>query len=215
MKKRRLLITDLKDKIIAKFLFNTLNRGEFMNRIDIKLFENSKNLLLWFITMNFPEGYDAEQDISLVEFMEENYEFDDDEINTVTQYYDAVFDENDGYVDEPNVIAINLSNGKELNVAFHPGDIEYYIDDEMIGCTGPHYIIRKIPYEEYKRMVSELSSLEKLFVLPMVCVTDEHVDMNPLFLLFSILIIALILSDVQIEDIENTICSFILANSIE
>lgn len=126
------MITDLKDKIIAKFLFNTLNRGEFMNRIDIKLFENSKNLLLWFITMNFPEGYDAEQDISLVEFMEENYEFDDDEINTVTQYYDAVFDENDGYVDEPNVIAINLSNGKELSVAFHPGDIEYYIDDEMI-----------------------------------------------------------------------------------
>lgn len=202
------MITDLKDKIIAKFLFNTLNRGEFMNRIDIKLFENSKNLLLWFITMNFPEGYDAEQDISLVEFMEENYEFDDDEINTVTQYYDAVFDENDGYVDEPNVIAINLSNGKELSVAFHPGDIEYYIDDEMIGCTGPHYIIRKIPYEEYKRMVSELSSLEKLFVLPMVCVTDEHVDMIQEE-------IALILSDVQIEDIENTICSFILANSIE
>lgn len=202
------MITDLKDKIIAKFLFNTLNRGEFMNRIDIKLFENSKNLLLWFITVNFPEGYDAEQDISLVEFMEENYEFDDDEINTVTQYYDAVFDENDGYVDEPNVIAINLSNGKELSVAFHPGDIEYYIDDEMIGCTGPHYIIRKIPYEEYKRMVSELSSLEKLFVLPMVCVTDEHVDMIQEE-------IALILSDVQIEDIENTICSFILANSIE
>ncbi len=55
------MITDLKDKIIAKFLFNTLNRGEFMNRIDIKLFENSKNLLLWFITMNFPEGYDAER----------------------------------------------------------------------------------------------------------------------------------------------------------
>lgn len=202
------MITDLKDKIITKFLFNTLNRGEFMNRIDIKLFENSKNLLLWFITVNFPEGYDAEQDISLVEFMEENYEFDDDEINTVTQYYDAVFDENDGYVDEPNVIAINLSNGKELSVAFHPGDIEYYIDDEMIGCTGPHYIIRKIPYEEYKRMVSELSSLEKLFVLPMVCVTDEHVDMIQEE-------IALILSDVQIEDIENTICSFILANSIE
>ena len=35
-----------------------------MSRIDIKSFENSKNLLLWFITVNFPEGYDEEQDIS-------------------------------------------------------------------------------------------------------------------------------------------------------
>lgn len=179
-----------------------------MSRIDIKLFENSKNLLLWFITVNFPEGYDEEQDISFVEFMGENYEFDDNEINMVTQYYDGVFDENDGYVDDPNVIAINLSNGKEFSVAFHPGDIEYYIDDEIIGCTGPHYTIRKIPYEEYVRMVSGLSSFEKLFVLPMVCVTDEHVDMLEEE-------IELILSDVHIEDTENTICSFILANSIE
>lgn len=179
-----------------------------MSRIDIKLFENSKNLLLWFIMVNFPEGYDEEQDISFVEFMGENYEFDDNEINMVTQYYDGVFDENDGYVDDPNVIAINLSNGKEFSVAFHPGDIEYYIDNEMIGCTGPHYTIRKIPYEEYKSMVSGLSSFEKLFVLPMVCVTDEHVDMLEEE-------IELILSDVHIEDTENTICSFILANSIE
>lgn len=179
-----------------------------MNRIDIKLFENSKNLLLWFIMVNFPEGYDEEQDISLVEFMSENYELDDDEINVVTQYYDGVFDENDGYVDAPNVISINLSNGKEFSVAFHPGDIEYYIDDEIIGCTGPHYTIRKIPYEEYKSMVSGLNGLEKLFVLPMVCVTDEHVDMFEEE-------IELILSDVHIEDTENTICSFILANSIE
>lgn len=185
-----------------------LNRGKFMSRIDIKLFENSKNLLLWFITVNFPEGYDEEQDISFVEFMEENYEFDDDEINMVTQYYDGVFDENDGYVDDPNVIAINLSNGKKFSVAFHPGDIEYYIDDEIIGCTGPHYTIRKIPYEEYVRMVSGLSSFEKLFVLPMVCVTDEHVDMLEKE-------IELILSDVHIEDAENIICSFILSNSTE
>ena len=43
-----------------------------MRKIDIKLFENSKNLLLWFITVNFPEGYDEEMDISFIEFMEEN-----------------------------------------------------------------------------------------------------------------------------------------------
>lgn len=179
-----------------------------MSRIDIKSFENSKNLLLWFITVNFPEGYDEEQDISFMEFMEENYEFDEDEINMVTQFFDGVFDENDGYVDNPNVIEIYLSNGKEFCVVFHPGDIEYYIDDKMIGCTGPHYTIRKIPYEEYKSMVNGLSSFEKLFVLPMLCVTDEYVDMIEKE-------IELILSDANIEDTENTICSFILSNIIE
>ena len=57
-------------------------------------------------------------------------------------------------------------------------------------------------------MVRGLSSFEKLFVLPMVCVTNEHVDMLEKE-------IELILSDMHIEDVENTICSFILANSIE
>ena len=64
-----------------------------MRKIDIKLFENSKNLLLWFITVNFPEGYDEEMDISFIEFMEENYKFDEDEINMVTQFFDVVMDQ--------------------------------------------------------------------------------------------------------------------------
>lgn len=179
-----------------------------MSKIDIKLFKNSKNLLLWFITVNFPEGYDEERDISFIEFMEENYEFDEDEINMVTQFFDGVFDENDGYVYDPNFIEISLYNGKQFSVVFHPGDIEYYIDDKMIGCTGSHYTIRKIPYEEYKSMVSGLSSFEKLFVLPMLCVTDEHVDIIEKE-------IELILSTVNIEDFNNTICSFILSNIIE
>ena len=46
------------------------------------------------------------------------------------------------------------------------------------------------------------------YVLPMLCVTDEYVDMIEKE-------IELILSDANIEDTENTICSFILSNIIE
>ncbi len=179
-----------------------------MKKIDIQLFENSINLITWFITVNFPEGYDEEEDISCIEYMEENFELDDSEINELTQYYDGVFDDNDGYVDHPNYIEIQLSDKTLYRVAFHPGDVEYYVGDDKIGCTGPHYETHSIAYSDYLALSKGLSELEKLFLLPMLSVSDEDTDEFQKE-------IQHIFSSIRFQDPDNMVCRFILSNCIE
>ena len=88
-----------------------------------------KDFFAWFIMNCFPEGLDEENDMSIYDVMEDNYSFDMDWFNKFTNYYDGVFEENDGYVDNPNSIRVQLNYHKELIIEFHPGDVIFFMNN--------------------------------------------------------------------------------------
>ena len=111
---------------------------------------------MWFIMNCFPKGLDEENDMSIYDVIEENYSFDMDCFNKFTNYYDGVFEENDGYVDNPNSIIVQLNNHNELIIEFHPGDVIFFMNNIKIGCTGPDYSIGVIPIDEYIELTKGL-----------------------------------------------------------
>ena len=148
------------------------NFGGNDEKVNIEKVICEKDFIAWFIMNCFPEGLDEENDMSIYDVMEDNYSFDVDWFNKFNNYYDGVFEENDGYVDNPNSIMVQLNNHKELIIEFHPGDIIFFMNNLKIGCTGPDYSIRVIPVDEYIKLTKDLCYENKLFLLPMVEVKE-------------------------------------------
>lgn len=126
----------------------------------------------WFLMTNFPEAIDRDEDVSLSELLSTS-PVDKEKIDLLTQYYDGVFDEYDGYVECPNSVRLDLK-GNVYEIEFHPGDTVYYLNDEQLGCTGPEYFTKKISLDRFKELSSDLSSGEKLFLLPMLKASSEE-----------------------------------------
>ena len=137
----------------------------------IDLLSNT-SFINWFLMSNFPAGIDVDEDVSLSELLSDS-PIDKEFINQLTQYYDGVFDEYDGYVENPNAIRLDL-NGNVYVVEFHPGDTVYCLNNEQLGCTGPEYFIKKLSLSRFKDFGSCLSSEEKLFLLPMLKASVEE-----------------------------------------
>ena len=76
----------------------------------VELLSNS-NFIPWFLMTNFPEGIDNSKECSLTELIQEKCILDKDWIDNLTNYYDGVFDENDGYI----AIAVDTKN-KTINI---------------------------------------------------------------------------------------------------
>lgn len=143
--------------------------------INIDEIRKNKNFWLYFFISNFPESLDEDSDSTLTEIIEENYAISKDWVDKLTQNYDGVFDENDGYVTEPNTLELALCDNNKVFIEYHPGDTIYYINDTQIGCTGPHYVIRKISWNDYSSYFKGLSSDIKLLFLPMVYITEKNI----------------------------------------
>ena len=141
------------------------------NILSIEEVINKKDFIPWFIMNCFPEGLDEANDMSIYDVIVENYSFNVEWYNQLTNYYDGVFDEGDGYVDNPNAISIPLNNN-ELLIEFHPGDVLFYMNAIEIGRTGPDYNIGVISFNEYIDLTRDLSYETKLFLLPMVGVKE-------------------------------------------
>lgn len=125
----------------------------------------------------YPNGYDESNGSSVSNLMEELYTKEvGNWWDQFTGYYEGVLDENDGYLDNPTTLEALLSN-KILKIEFHPGDILYFIDDEQIGSTGPHYKLRTIPYKEVAKLLS-LKNGRQLFLLllPLVFIEEEDIQ---------------------------------------
>ena len=137
----------------------------------IDLLSNT-SFINWFLMSNFPAGIDVDEDVSLSELLSAS-PIDKGFINKLTQYYDGVFDDYDGYVENPNAIRLDL-NGNVYEVEFHPGDTVYYLNNEQLGCTGPEYFIKELSLSQFKDFGSYLSSEEKLFLLPMLKASAEE-----------------------------------------
>ena len=169
----------------------------------------NSNFVSWFLMTNFPEGIDNANDYSLLEMIQENCILDKGWIDSLTGYYDGVFDEKDGYVDNPNAIKLKLATGDDFFVEFHPGDTIYYINDEEIGCTGPNYVIRKISLTRFCEYTSNMNDREKLFLLPMLKIS--FVEKDELINVINSILCKVNLQGCSIDDI--SIC--ILENCLE
>lgn len=137
------------------------------------------NTSFWrgFLASAFPTALDEKLDISLVEMIEENKLVDIKWWNEFTKYYEGVMDESDGYIDNPMSFVYDLTSTQKLKIEFHPGDIVYYINDEQIGCTGPHYSIYIFPFESLLKYI-ETNNEKRLFLLllPLATVSEQDVD---------------------------------------
>ena len=85
-----------------------------------------------------------------------------------------MLDENGGYVENPKTVKLSLSTHTFLYIEFHPGDTLYYIGTDMIGCTGPDYLIREMELSQFFEYTKEMGDKEKLFLLPMLKVRGEE-----------------------------------------
>lgn len=159
----------------------------------------NNEFLLWFLMDNFPEGINTETDESIIEIMEENITLDKEWIDELTGYYDGIFDDNDGYLNNPKTIQLLLSTGEHLFIEFHAGDTLYFIDENAIGSTGASYSIKKIFLSEFLNYTKELNNLEKLLLLPMVKVTLSEKD--EFYTLFKLILQDVDLKSCNMQDI--------------
>lgn len=144
--------------------------------INYDMIKNEKDFWLIFLMGCFPESLDNETDETLSEIISGLYGYNRQWADNFTGYYDGIFDECDGYIDDPATLEMELSTGDKLYIEFHPGDTIYFINDEEIGCTGPEYFIHKLDWQEYVSYTYSLSCDMKLLVLPMLAVKDGEKD---------------------------------------
>lgn len=140
------------------------------NVIDYMEVRENNHFWLYFLMNNFPESLDDQTDQTISEIISDHYEIDKEWVDHFTGYDDGVFDENDGYVENPTTLKIPLSTANNLFIEFHPGDTIYFIDHHEIGRTGPHYSIQKINWEAFCHYTQDLDNREKLLLMPMVTV---------------------------------------------
>lgn len=179
---------------------------ENINYVDLLL---NRNFIAWFLSCNFPEAIDNTTDYSLSEIIQENCLIDKSFIDNVTGYYEGVFEESDGYIDNPKCIKYTLDTGDNFCIEFHPGDTIYYINNSQIGCTGPDYSIKKISFSQYIEYTNSRSDIEKFLLLPMLKVIST--EKKAVFYLVKNIINQI---DLQGCDIE-IVCKCILENCLE
>lgn len=126
-----------------------------------------------FFAGSYPNGYDEELDMSVEEIVSELA--DPDWWDEFTGYYDGVFEECDGYLDEPRTMEFEPVADQKLTIEFHPGDIVYYVNGEVLGSTGPHWKLQVIPFEELQKL-EEVSGGNELFwlLLPLARVAADE-----------------------------------------
>lgn len=134
----------------------------FLNQV---LFDNT---LFWayFLSVNYPCSLHKETDCTMADFVEKVMPINIEWSDCFTQYdkNPDVFDESDGYLDHPTTLTTSLGSLGNLKIEFHPGDTIFFLNNNEIGCTGPHWVLSKIPYQTIKNVL-ELEYGEVLFEL--------------------------------------------------
>lgn len=169
----------------------------------------NKSFAVWFLMINFPEGIDKSKDCSMAEIIEEKCTIDRNWIDDLTGYYDGIFDENDGYIENPKAIKLKLSTGDIFCVEFHPGDTIYYVNEDEIGCTGAEYSIKKISLSQFWEYTKNIGDAEKIFLLPMLRVCSDEKEL--LFKTAKSILHNVDLQECNVDDL----CTCILENCLE
>ena len=171
--------------------------------------KSEKDFWLMFLMGNFPESLDNETDETLSEIISGLYDCNIQWMDDFTGYYDGIFDESDGCVDEPTTLELELSTNEKLYIEFHPGDTIYFINDDEIGSTGPEYFIHKLDWQQFVSYTHDLSSDKKLLLLPMLAINDEDKDG-----IKQIIVDGLMMIEVVKESDYERICSTIIENCL-
>lgn len=140
--------------------------------VNYNAIRNMNDFWLLFLMVCFPESLDNDTDETLSEIISENYDINRQWIDEFTGYYDGIFDECDGYLENPTTLEIELATNEKLYIEFHPGDTIYFVDNEEIGCTGPEYFIHKLDWQKFVSYTRSLSNDKKMLLLPMVAIED-------------------------------------------
>lgn len=142
--------------------------------VNYETIRDERDFWLIFLMGNFPLSSYCDDDEGLGYLIAENYGYNKQWIHDFTGYYDGIFDECDGYLDDPTTLELELSTGEKLYIEFHPGDTIFFIDNDEIGCTGPHYLIHKIDWSKFMSYTNSLSSDKKMLLLPMLAIGNEE-----------------------------------------
>jgi hypothetical protein len=70
-----------------------------------------------------------------------------------TGWHPGIFDESDGYSDDPATVRLNLAGGVRLRIEFHPGDRYWFLKGKtgpevMLATNGPHWELPGLRVEE-------------------------------------------------------------------
>ena len=142
--------------------------------VNYETIRHEDDFWLMFLMGNFPISHYNDAVGSLGDFIYDRYGYNKQWIHEFTGYYDGIFDECDGYLDDPTALEIELSTGEKLYIEFHPGDTIFFINDKEIGCTGPHYLIHKIDWSQFISYTNSLSNDKKMLLLPMLSIRNEE-----------------------------------------
>lgn len=150
-----------------------------MNKISFKdiSFAN-KHFWNGYFEISYSNSYDEESDMSVTDLFEENELSDEEDFeywDKLTGYYDGVLEESDGYLDNPTYLEEPFGE-KTLKIELHPGDVLYYLDGEEIGCTGPHWKLNVIPFDEIKPLLDDNDENKEIFfwlLLPLASANED------------------------------------------
>lgn len=151
-----------------------------MKIFDIKHIINNRRFWVYFLSVAFPLAFDEEDD-HLQELICERYDVAEDSENmkwyrNFVQYYDNVFDENDGYIDDPTSVVITAEKDRYI-IQFHPGDILYFLNGKQIGCTGPHYKVHQISLPALTKAFEAADEpASTALLLPMLFIRDSEIS---------------------------------------
>ena len=135
---------------------------------------DNRDFWLGFMATSFPTALEEETDMSLTELMIEAGLSDTSWWDNFTKYYDGIFEESDGYVDEPETLICKLVPNQILKIEFHPGDNVYYVNNKQIACTGGHYHIQIIPFQDLLKTTKDKQLF--LLLLPLAIIDNQDKD---------------------------------------
>lgn len=121
----------------------------------------------FFFCACFPNGYLESDDIEICDYIQENYGIDMEWVHLWTKYNPKVFDENDGYVESPRTLIAELNGNFKLSIEFHPGDTIFYLNGQKIGCTGPHFQLYGIAWNQFIKLTMGRPAEVAFALLPM------------------------------------------------
>ncbi len=148
-----------------------------MKKIDVDFIINNKFFWLYFISTSFPNAMDEELDISLADFIYENYDCISAQkwVDSFVQFSEDILNENDGYVDDPNTIDL-LLNKNNFRIEFHPYATVYIFNNEKIGVTGGNFKIRTLSWENFNLLINNCTNPKiPLLILPVLALDKSMI----------------------------------------
>lgn len=159
-------------------------RGKIWNGLEEMILEDVIHLeeirksapLFWpfFFCSCFPNGYLESEDIEITDYIQENDWLDLDWVHSFTKYYPGVFDDYDGYVKSPRTLLVKLNRNSNLSIEFHPGDTIFYLNGQEIGCTGPHFQLHGIAWDDLLQLTMGRPAEAFFALLPMAYLVSSQ-----------------------------------------